>query len=690
MRRTLHEMREGLPVTDQDSKLVKEVEVKEWQQNEFSSSDDDDSDFDIPVEMEMINDKETKPIHNHDDEDDHGDSNDDNVKEMDEKKEVTMINPSSTDASSLQVKVNEKPIIFGSSLKKSTSQNTTDVKGPSIIFGSSLKKRSAETHIGPIKKSRISSDTESSDDEDNNDNDNKDSNGKKSMDSNNQKEGKKIDKKVINESSIIMKKSTSALSTPQATEEALFSMKNITPAPLPDAPAYLPSPLPRIRNIAEWRSTLPVLQSEQEIIESILINDITVLSAPTGSGKSTQLPQMLYEHGFGSSLHPKFSGKIGMTQPRRVAAVAVAKRIKEEMNLSESKSVVGYQVRYDSNISSSTKVVIMTDGILLRHLSSGDLLLKDYSVIIVDEAHERTVATDVIIGWLRRIAALRNRGNLTGISPFRAIIMSATLNIKDFVGNSSQQKKSSLPNNENTVGCVGVEGRQYKVTIHYNKKTPPATPAGYLSETYRKVSKIHTTLPRGGILVFVTGAQEVKGLVRKLKERFGTTALKKRDPIIMMNDDKNQKKVKEEKENEEDQEFGDDDDDQEVLLENHHDGIYEDWDSDDDRNSDDANDEEEELHYLPGEEGENEDDIVNNNNMNGVSSNHLKDDIGPLHVIPLYSMLSVSSQMKIFEEPPEGHRLCVIATNVAETSLTIPGIRYVVDCGKVKEVGFAI
>ncbi|EGF82706.1 hypothetical protein BATDEDRAFT_15818, partial [Batrachochytrium dendrobatidis JAM81] len=331
-------------------------------------------------------------------------------------------------------------------------------------------------------------------------------------------------------------------------------------------------PVDRSEEIQLARLSLPVTGEEQLIMETILANDITILCGETGSGKTTQVPQFLYEAGFGDKSHPLYPGMIGITQPRRVAAVSMANRVAFEMNL--HKGEVAYQIRYDRGLTGkNTRIKFMTDGVLLRELRS-DILLSDYSCIVIDEAHERTVGTDVLIGWLTRVVRLRNSGKIQNIKPLRVVIMSATLRVQDFTDN-----KALFPDG-NPPPVIKVEGRQHKVVVHYNKITPEID---YVSEAFKKVSKIHKKLPPGAILVFVTGQQEVQ----------------------------------------------------------------------DESEADKA--------FVPSV------------------------DLAPVHVLPLYSMLPTKAQLQIFDPPPEGARLIVVATNVAETSITIPGVKYVVDCGKVKE-----
>ena len=240
---------------------------------------------------------------------------------------------------------------------------------------------------------------------------------------------------------------------------------------------------------------------------------------------------------------------------------------------------VAYQIRYDANVGKKTEIKFMTDGVLLKEIQT-DFLLRKYSVIIIDEAHERTINTDILIGLLSRIVPFRaklHKESSEEILPLKLIIMSATLRVSDFAENKKLFPKSPP--------IIKVDSRQHPVTIHFNKVTYD----DYVEESYKKVKKIHQKLPMGGVLVFLTGKQEIMELCNKLSEEFP----------------------------------------------------------------------------------------VNNNEDNS--------DAPGLYVLPLYSSLPQELQMRVFENPPPGNRLVVVATNVAETSLTIPNITYVVDSGKSKQ-----
>ncbi|TFK27975.1 P-loop containing nucleoside triphosphate hydrolase protein [Coprinopsis marcescibilis] len=405
----------------------------------------------------------------------------------------------------------------------------------------------------------------------------------------------------------------------------------------------------RPADVEEARLLLPIVTEEQPIVEAIMLNPVVIVCGETGSGKTTQVPQFLYEAGFGTpgSSNP---GMIGITQPRRVAAMAMASRVAHELSLTSSK--VSYQIRYDATVSPSTSIKFMTDGVMLRELAT-DFLLTKYSVIIIDEAHERSINTDILIGVLSRVIKLREdmwREGKPGAKPLRLIIMSATLRVSDFAEN-----KTLFPA---PPPVISVGSRQHSVTVHFSRRTSK----DYVSEAIKKTVKIHTRLPPGGVLIFLTGQNEITGVCRKLEARFGAKVLasKKHQRAafaakaqeIFQTEEKNVNPAQAAVEVE-DIELGGDADDLALDVD---DGMLE-----DDPDALDSDDDE-----INGELQIEESDI-------------------PMHIVPLYSLLPSEKQMKVFEAPPPGTRLVVVATNVAETSLTIPGIRYVVDCGRVKE-----
>ncbi|KAL1960049.1 hypothetical protein VTO42DRAFT_221 [Malbranchea cinnamomea] len=383
------------------------------------------------------------------------------------------------------------------------------------------------------------------------------------------------------------------------------------------------------------RLELPVVGEEQKIMEAIHNNSCVVICGATGSGKTTQVPQFLFEAGFGSPESPN-PGMIGVTQPRRVAAVSMAKRVADE--LGEHSAKVSYQIRFDSTVSSNTAIKFMTDGVLMREIAQ-DFSLSKYSVIVIDEAHERSVNTDILIGMVSRIVDLRKdmSSKDSSVKPLKLVIMSATLRISDFLQNSNLFRHGPPP-------LVQVEGRQYPVTIHFSRRTH----RDYVEEAFRKVSRGHRKLPPGGFLVFLTGQGEIKHLAKKLKQAFRSTHGS--DHI----QGKVQMSATEVPLETEDIELGP--------------GVQADSIEDDDGSD-------VEIRGL-----DNDDDEEEFDQEEGAMESSTK-----VHVLPLYSQLPTKEQLKVFEPVPEGSRLIVLATNVAETSLTIPGIRYVFDCGRSKE-----
>lgn len=385
-------------------------------------------------------------------------------------------------------------------------------------------------------------------------------------------------------------------------------------------------------SIHEQRSQLPIFAEEQSIMESIKGNPVVIICGETGSGKTTQVPQFLYEAGYGN-LASSNPGMIAVTQPRRVAAVSMAERVGTELN---DKSLVAYQIRYDSTtVTDKTVIKFMTDGILLKEIQS-DFLLSKYSVILLDEAHERNLNTDILVGLLSRIVKLRWKKAIEDpkkYRPLRLVIMSATLNVEEFA-------KPSLFNPLPPV--LRVEARQHPVTVHFNRKTNPDC----LEEAFKTVSKIHANLPEGGILVFLSGKREILSLVKRLREKYPDpqTALFNGSENLILDGD--EADFASELECEDSQSDGENEN---IIF-------------DPEANGSDAEDEEDSAGFTLGAKTRQ-----------------------PLHVLPLFSLMSPEQQMRIFAEPPAGSRLCVISTNVAETSITIKNIRYVVDSGKVKQ-----
>ncbi|KIR58265.1 pre-mRNA-splicing factor ATP-dependent RNA helicase DHX15/PRP43 [Cryptococcus bacillisporus CA1873] len=324
------------------------------------------------------------------------------------------------------------------------------------------------------------------------------------------------------------------------------------------------------KKILEQRKGLPVYQKMQEFLTVFNENQIVVMEGQTGSGKTTQIPQFVCY----SDL-PMLRGKmVACTQPRRVAAMSVAKRVADEMDVQLGKQV-GYSIRFeDMTEPGTTFLKYMTDGMLLRE-AMNDPLLERYSTVILDEAHERTLATDILMGLLKDIAKRR--------PDLKIIVMSATLDVGKF------QKYFGDTNPTGLAPVVKVSGRTFPVETFFTQEPEN----DYVEAAIRTVLFIHQAEDEGDVLLFLTGEEEIEDACRKIR--------------------------------------------------------------------------------AEGEELANK----------GMA--------GPLLVVPLYSSLPPHQQQRIFDAAPPARkdglpgRKIVVSTNIAETSLTIDGIVYVVDPGFCKQ-----
>lgn len=500
------------------------------------------------------------------------------------------------------------------------------------------------------------------------------------------------------------------------------------------------------------RRELPILMEEHQIMDTIRDNDFVIICGETGSGKTTQVPQFLYEAGFGDS-RSKTPGMIGVTEPRRVAAISTSQRVASELNqiipgveadpitggtktdstedpsdpkkkgLQNKKSDgpktqhVAYQVRYDVTSDKNTRIKFMTDGILLREIQS-DFLLNRYSVIVIDEAHERTLNTDLLLGLLCRIVPLRKelfeQGSHNVISPLKVVIMSATLRVSDFVENQRMFPGKKPP-------VIKIGARQFPVTVHFNRRT---SLENYVLDAYKKVIKIHTRLPAGGILVFLAGQAEIIQLVKMLRKRFEGALDSARSGDLEEEFDNydNTFEIGDEDDFDESDESEESIDDGETKApkkegesgEKSGESDEESEESDSDasidvnaslkpkslkaESSSESSSESEESAAMDvdakkdsatpeGANAEGKKTKKKHKKMDEEERAHLNDSMKVV-VMPLYSMLPPKDQMRIFGQLEENTRLIVVATNIAETSLTIPGITYVVDAGRVKSKVF--
>ncbi|KAF7458892.1 ATP-dependent RNA helicase DEAH13-like [Cryptosporidium felis] len=491
------------------------------------------------------------------------------------------------------------------------------------------------------------------------------------------------------------------------------------------------------------RLELPVRGYEYEILDAVENNDVVIITGSTGSGKSTQVPQLLYEAGYTIFSGEKNSSTkcnylIGLTQPRRIAATSLSKRIGEELN---DPSVVGYQIRYDKqNCTEETAIKVMTDGILLQEVQK-DLLCTKYSVILIDEAHERTVNTDILIGLLSRVVVFRReefrkknleKKNTKLLPPLKLIIMSATLRVTDF-----SENPKLFPN---PPPIVNIETPNFPVTVHFSKNTPK----DYITAAYKKILLIHNKLPPGSILVFVTGKREVNILVNlinnKNKQKHKTLRnlqenIRSSNKLSMIagftddfeRDELDEFELEEEDENKEDEneeseedENGEDEDEKDESEEDE---------SEEDENEEKA---EEPLQKDGVKEDEERDgnrenlakkEIVDiwdsfNSRDNRKRKVRLHKDVNStvwkgggvleevaeseldkkatesqkpiLKAFPLYASMSFDEQSRAFKLPESNNvRHVIISTNVSETSITIPNVRYVIDTGKEKRRNYS-
>ncbi|KAL7190067.1 hypothetical protein ACSBR1_039665 [Camellia fascicularis] len=467
---------------------------------------------------------------------------------------------------------------------------------------------------------------------------------------------------------------------------------------VPTAPVVVHVSKPK--EIENKRKGLPIVMMEQEIIEAINENSIFIICGESGCGKTTQVLLFLYEASFGSNQSSVSSGIIGVTQPCHVVVPATAKRVAFELGFRLGKEV-GFQVRHNWRIRDSCSIKFMTDGILLREMQS-DFLLKKYSIIILDEAHERSLNTNILIGMLSRVIQQhqiiyeeQQCKVLSGerisperkICPLKLVLMSATLRVKDFV--FGRRIFCDPP------PVIEIPTQQYTVTIHFSKRTEIVD---YIGQAYKKVLSIHKRLPPYGILAFVSGQREVEYLCQKLRKaskEIVENSFKRNMEIEVSTasvgnvaEEYDMKEINEAFEmhgnssHDETDRFSSYDEDHGDSNDNESD-FSDDLGTDSDLESvdDDRGLLNQKTKVVPSSEGSSNQSIPGleekRHGVNGLCA-------GAMCVLPLYAMLPASAQLRVFEEIKEGDHLVVVATNVAETSLTIPGIKYVVDTRREK------
>ncbi|CAM9643424.1 unnamed protein product [Chrysoparadoxa australica] len=327
----------------------------------------------------------------------------------------------------------------------------------------------------------------------------------------------------------------------------------------------------REESSSDSEDELPVASFKKTLMQEMRKHQVIVCTGETGSGKTTQIPQYAAE-----LLRGKPAFKVAVTQPRRVAATTVARRVAEERGVRLG-GEVGYLIRFDDHTSADTTIKYMTDGMLVRECLH-DPGLSEYGIVMLDEAHERGINTDILFGMLKQ--ALKKRSDL------KAVITSATLDVEKFSAFF------------NSCPIVTVPGRTFPVDVYHSKTKQIMSESGpvnarYVEAAVETVLQIHTTQDEGHVLIFLTGQDEIKDCVSMLEHQVARLKLEERGKT--------------------------------------------------DRST------------------------------------------PTMRVLPLYGALSGEAQAAAFRRVGRGIRKVIVATNIAETSVTVPGVRYVVDPGYVKQ-----
>ncbi|KAH0802055.1 P-loop containing nucleoside triphosphate hydrolase protein [Histomonas meleagridis] len=241
------------------------------------------------------------------------------------------------------------------------------------------------------------------------------------------------------------------------------------------------------KTILKQRRKLPVYEFKEEVISTVQNNKVTIIEGSTGSGKTTQIPQFLLESNIISN-----DKKVLCTQPRRVAAINVATRVAQEMDVSLG-SIVGYSVRFDSRVSENTRLIYMTDGLLMKEFIL-DPQIRQYGIVIIDEAHERNINSDIILGLLKQLTEIR--------ADLHVVVMSATLEAQKFTNFFGGAPHLIVP------------GRLYPVDIIYTQEPV----SDYVESAITYAIKIHRDEPSGDILIFLTGEEEIETACQRIRE----------------------------------------------------------------------------------------------------------------------------------------------------------------------------